>query len=215
MSTQVQVTKNKTRVLDPGADTAPMVLVFRGLGPEMGKAYAYDTADWMMTQIQNAIPNEVLNKIIFAVAYDYNQDSERCIQEAKELIDQRNGKISGYSICGFSKGGAPVYRNLARRVWKIVGLIDPVSPSMEAIQDTAVDKYASQIRCVYGVSHWGTIPPKTKAAKDYSKNERVYVKTKDFYDHLKALKVQMIDGDSQGHADMPGVFFKKFGSSFV
>jgi hypothetical protein len=39
---------------------------------------------------------------------------------------------------------------------------------------------------------------------------------RDFYDHLKALKVDMIDAtDSQGHADMPAVFFKKYGSSFL
>src|SRR5271169_1544605 len=101
MSDTVQITENKTRVLDPGADTAPMVVVYRGLGPETGKDYAYDTADWMITQIQNAIPKESLSKIIFAVPDDYNQDCEKCIQQAKELIDKRNGKINFYSLCGF------------------------------------------------------------------------------------------------------------------
>jgi hypothetical protein len=46
----VHVTKNKTRVLDPGVPSAPMVVVYRGLGPETGKDYAYDTADWMIEQ---------------------------------------------------------------------------------------------------------------------------------------------------------------------
>ena len=72
MSYPVQVTKNKTRVLEPGAASAPMVVVYRGLGPEFRKAYAYDTADWMIGQIQKAIPKESLNKIIFAVPDDYN-----------------------------------------------------------------------------------------------------------------------------------------------
>lgn len=39
---------------------------------------------------------------------------------------------------------------------------------------------------------------------------------KDFYDHLKALDVDRIDAtDKQGHSDMPAVFFKKYGSSFL
>jgi hypothetical protein len=215
MGNPVQVTENKTRVLDPGVDSAPMVVVYRGLGPEFGKAYAYDTADWMVGQIQKAIPQESLNKIIFAVPDDYNQDCEKCVQQALELIEKRKGKISSYSLCGFSKGGAPVYKNLTRRTWKILGFIDPVSPSMEGLSDKAVDDYAPRIRCVYGVAHWGTRPPKDKLPKDYSKDEKVHVKIRDFYLHLKALKAQMIDGDDQSHKDMPGVFFKTYGSSFL
>jgi hypothetical protein len=39
---------------------------------------------------------------------------------------------------------------------------------------------------------------------------------KDFYDHLQALNVDMIDAtDNQGHRDMPAVFFRKYGSSFL
>jgi hypothetical protein len=211
MANSVQVTKNKTLVLDPGADTAAMVVVYRGLGPEMGKSYAYDTAKWMMETIQKAIPQESLNKIIFAVPDDYNQDCESCIQQAKERIDQRKGKISSYSLCGFSKGGAPVYKNLSRRTWKILGLIDAVSPSMEGISDKVVDAYSSRIRCVYGVSHWGSpnSPPGSKEA-------RVYKKTLDFHNHLQALKVDMIDATKQqGHRDMPEAFFKEYGSSFL
>ena len=215
MANPAHVTANKTRVLDPGADSAPMVVVYRGLGPEYAETYAYDTADWMIRQIQKAIPKETLSKIIFAVPDDYNQDCEKCIQQAKALIDKRNGKISTYSLCGFSRGGAPVYKNLTLRTWKILGLIDPVTPAMAKIPDTAVDDYASRIRCVYGVSHWGTKPPKDKLPKNYSKDERSHVETRDFYAHLKDLKVEMIDGDDQGHADMPGVFFKKYGSSFL
>jgi hypothetical protein len=215
MGNPVQITDNKTRVLDPGADSAPMVVVYRGLGPEFRQAYAYDTADWMISEIQRAVPKESLSKIIFAVPDDYNQDCEKCLQQAKDLIDKRKGNISSYSLCGFSKGGAPLYRNLTRRTWKILGLIDPVSPGMEGFSDKAVDDYAPRIRCVYGVSHWGTQPAKDKLPKDYSKDERGYVTIRDFYRHLKALKVQMIDGDDQSHKDMPGVFFKKYGSSFL
>jgi hypothetical protein len=215
MATPVQITENKTRVIDPGVDSAPMVVVYRGLGPETGKDYEYDTADFIIDEIQKAIPQEFLNKIIFAAPDDYNQDAEKCIQQAKALVDKRKGTISSYSICGFSKGGSQVYKNLSRRTWKILGLIDPVSPGMEGLHDEVVDDYFSKIRCVYGVSHWGKRPPEDKSPKDYSRNERVYVKTRVFYDHLKALNVDMIDGDDKRHRDMPGVFFKKYGSSFL
>jgi len=217
MGNPVQITKNKTRVLDPGANSAPMVVVYRGLGPETGKDYAYDTADWIIEQIKKAIPKASLNQIIFAVPDDYNQDCETCLHQAKELIDKRNGNISSYSLCGFSKGGAPLYKNLSRRTWKILGLIDPVSPSMvKGFSNAAVDKYASKIRCVYGVSHWGTRPPPGAVPKHYTKSQRGYMTIRDFYDHLKALKVDMIDAaDNQGHSDMPEVFFKKYGSSFL
>ena len=40
-------------------------------------------------------------------------------------------------------------------------------------------------------------------------------KTKDFYDHLKELNVDMIDGDDNHHYEMPRIFFKKYGSSFL
>ena len=204
-------------MLDPGADIVAMVIVYRGLGPEMGKAYAYDTADWIIEQVKKAIPKESLDKIIFAVPDDYNQDCETCLHQAKQLIDKRNGKISSYSLCGFSKGGSPVYQNLSRKPWKILGLIDAVSPSMvKGFSNTDVDKYAPRIRCIYGVSHWGTRPPPGTSPKHYTKSQRGYMTIKDFYDHLKALDVDMIDAtDNQGHADMPAVFFKKYGSSFL
>jgi hypothetical protein len=91
MANPVQVTENKTRVLDPGVDSGPLVVVYRGLGPEFGKAYAYDTADWMIGQIQKAIPKESLNKIVFAVPDDYNQDCEKCIQQdfQARAVDER------------------------------------------------------------------------------------------------------------------------------
>jgi hypothetical protein len=217
MSYPVQVTKNKTRVLEPGAASAPMVVVNRGLGPETGKDYAYDTADWIIEQIKKAIPKESLDKIIFVVPDDYNQDCETCLHQAKALIDKRNGKIISYSLCGFSKGGAPLYKNLSTKPWKILGLIDAVSPSMvKDFSNTAIDKYAPRIRCLYGVSHWGTRPPPRTLPKNYTKSQRGYVTIRDFYDHLKALKVDMIDAtDSQGHSDMPAVFFKKYGSFFL
>jgi hypothetical protein len=106
----VHVTKNKTRVLDPGVNSAPMVVVYRGLGPETGKDYAYDTADWMIEQIKKAIPNESLNRIIFAVPDDYNQDCETCLHQAKELIDKRKGNISSYPPAGSQRAVRPSIR---------------------------------------------------------------------------------------------------------
>ena len=211
----VEVTENKTRVLDPGADTAPMVVVYRGLGPEMGKAYAYDTADWMIDQIQKALPKEMLNRIIFAVPDDYNHDCDQCIKQATAVIEKRGGKVGIHSLCGFSKGGAPVYRNLSRRPWQIVGLIDAVSPSMEGHSDKIVDGYSAKIRCIYGVSHWGPKPPKDKSPNSYSRGEKVYTKAREFYDHLKSIGAKITDGDTQGHAEMPGLFFRKYGADFL
>lgn len=211
----IHVTNNGTRVFDAGADSAPMVVVYRGLGPEAGADYNYDTASWILQQIIAAIPKDTLEKIIFAVADDYTQPCKTCIQEATELVSKRNGTISSYSICGFSKGGAPLYKNLQLKDWKIVGLIDPVTPTMESMADSVVDGFASRIRCVYGVTHWGKEPLAKKLPKDYTKSERGYTKTKEFYDHLKDLKVTIIDADSDGHSDTPGIFFKNYGSAFL
>jgi hypothetical protein len=84
------------------------------------------------------------------------------------------------------------------------------------ISDVLRDKYAPRVRCIDGVSHWGTWPPAGTPPKHYTKSQRGYLTIKDFCDHLKALDVDMIDAtDNQGHSDMPAVFFKKYGSSFV
>jgi hypothetical protein len=149
---------------------------------------------------------------------DYSVDLETSIQQATALI---KGKITTYSLCGFSKGGAPLYRNLTKRTWKILGLIDPVSPSMVKLtKDTrmdngVVDPYFKKIRCIYGVSHWGTPPPPGKDRKAYNGNEVSYAEIKDFYDHLKDLGVDMIDAGKKSHKEMPEAFFEQYGSSFL
>lgn len=206
----VQTTDNNTLVLDAEVENAPMVIVYRGLGPETGPDYAYDTAEWMMGEIQDALAPDLLKKIIFVVPDDYDHDCETCIQQATAKIKT---KISGFSLCGFSKGGKPLYKNLRLRAWKILGLIDPVSPSMEGLDNEIVDKYASKIRCVYGV--WGDKPPDDKDPKAYTKKERLYVKNTDFHAHVKELKGAQQVFRSDGHPQMPGVFFKKFGAAFV
>jgi len=206
----VQTTENKTLVRDAEVENAPLVIVYRGLGPETGPDYAWDKAEWMMGQIEDALSDDLLKKIIFVVPDDYNQDCETCIQQATAKI---KAKVTGFSICGFSKGGAPLYNNLRLRAWKIVGLIDPVSPSMEGLDNEIVDKYASKIRCVYG--DWGDKPAEDKDPKAYTKKERVYVKKRDFHAHVKGLKGAQQVFRSEGHPQMPGIFFTKYGSAFV
>ena len=88
MSNPVQVTKNKTRVLDPGAASAPMVVVYRGLGPETGKDYAYDTADWIIEQIKKAIPKESLEEV-YRTEYRSLEDARASIGEFLEKIYNR------------------------------------------------------------------------------------------------------------------------------
>ena len=216
-----QTTKNDTVVLDPGIGSAPMVIVYRGLGPERGPDYDYDTAEWILGEIQKAIPKETLSKIIFVAPDDYTKDLGTSVQQAKDLI---KGSISSFSLCGFSRGGEPVYRNLASQPWKIVGLIDPVPPDWEPVKqgdkkgprfdNSVVDRYASKIRCVYGVDHWGDRP--AKGQPPTTKEEKNWVAVNEFHKHLKGLKVAMTDAtDKQSHKEMPGVFFKKYVSSFL
>lgn len=215
---KVQVTKNNTLVLDAEVENAPMVVVYRGLGPEVDSDHAYDTSEWMLEQIKEALSDDLLKKIIFVVPDDYTVDLEHAIQQATALI---KGKVTTYSLCGFSQGGVPLYKNLRKRPWKIVGLIDPVSPSMvwvskdKRMENDVVDPYAKSIRCIYGVSHWGTEPAEGKDPKAYTKKERGYTTIKDFYDHLTDLGVKMIDAGKKRHPEMPEAFFEEYGSDFI
>jgi hypothetical protein len=209
----MQVTANQTRVLDPAANTsqddvsfadpappAPdamaMVVVYRGLGPEAGHDYAWDTADFLVRQIITTVPADVLSKVIFVVPDSYTVDCAKCIKQATELIDARNGKISSYSLCGFSRGGANVYANKSLKNWKILGLIDPVTPGSSNV----VDSVAAKIRCVYNVNNWDP-----KKYKDTVKNFRNY---------LKNLKVKMVEAPDK-HWDMPALFFKTYARELV
>lgn len=218
----VQTTANKTKVLDPlaGAKTfeaLPMVVVYRGLGPETGPSYNWDTADWMILQIKNATPKELLSKAIFVVPDDYRVDCGTCLHQAEQLIG-KNRIISFYSLCGFSRGGECVYKYLSLRAWRILGLIDPVSPTMEGYKNDVVDKFASSIRCVYNIRNWGKPPKEGKRRESLTKGEKNYETLTTFYDHLKKdLNVKMVDAtdvrnpDTNNHADMPALFFKTYG----
>jgi hypothetical protein len=213
MANPVHITPNGTRVLDPGTDNATMIVLYRGLGIEAGKAYAYDTAEWLIAQVKKAVSQSVLDRMILVAPFDYNQDCEHCIQQATKLIDKRGGNITSYSLCGFSRGGQPLYKNISRRNWKILGIIDAVTPTMYGYDDDIVDDSASRIRCIYGVSHWGS-PPKVTPPPNHKKTG--YEKIVDFHDHLADLGVKMTDATAQqGHSDMPKVFFENYGSDFV
>jgi hypothetical protein len=216
---KVHTTQNKTMVFDPEVDTANVVVVYRGLGPEYKKSYSYDTAAWLLGEARSGVGKDLESKIIFVVPDDYNQDCATCIDQATKVIKT---KINRYSLCGFSKGGSQVYKNLRLKVWKILGLIDSVSPTMvkktsdgERYKDDIIDDYVSQIRCVYGVSHWGAPPPKGRKPEHYTDNDWSFVKTKNFHDHLEEIKAEMTDDDKDDHSDMPRVFFKTYGSAFV
>ena len=213
MANPVHTTANGTKVLDPGTDRAAMIIMYRGLGIEAGKAYAYDTAEWLISQVKKSVSQSVLDQLILVAPFDYNQDCELCLQQAKKLIDKRGGKITSYSLCGFSRGGQPLYQNISRHNWTIIGLIDAVTPTMYGFDDDIVDKYSSKIRCIYGVEHWGK--PRKHPAGPHDKKTG-YEKIVDFHDHLTDLKVEMMDATpQQGHSDMPGVFFQNYGSDFV
>ena len=105
MTNPVHTTANGTKVLDPGTDNAAMIILYRGLGIESGSAYAYDTAEWVISQVKKSVSQFVLDRMILVAPFDYNQDCELCLQQAKKLIDKRGGKITSYSLCGFSRGG--------------------------------------------------------------------------------------------------------------
>jgi len=215
---KVYTTQNKTLVFDPEVDNANLVVAYRGLGPEYKKSYSYDTAQWLLGEARSGVGKDLESKIIFVVPDDYNQDCATCIQQAAQVIKT---KVTSYSLCGFSKGGSQVYKNLTLKTWKVLGLIDPVSPTMvkkspqERYDDDVIDDYVSKIRCVYGVSHWGVPPPKDRKPKDYTDNDWSYVKTKSFHDHLEEIKAEMTDDEKDDHSEMPRVFFKKYGSAFV
>ncbi len=217
----IQLTANKTRVLDPLADAKtfealPMVVVYRGLGPEYKDSYRWDTADWMVLQIKNAMPKELLNKVILVVPDDYRVDCGTCLHQAEQLIGKKR-TVSFYSLCGYSRGGERVYKNLRLRAWRILGLIDAVSPTMEGYEDKVMDDFAPKIRCVYNIRNWGTPPKGGKRPVSFTKGEKKYETLTTFYNHLKDLKVKMVDAtdvrhpDANNHADMPALFFKTYG----
>jgi hypothetical protein len=211
-----QIEKQKTKrtlVLDPlagdktpyTAPALPMVVVYRGLGPETGKEwFKYDTADWMVDQIYNnsSLPLEFRDNVIFVVPYDYSEKCKLldCLHEAEQkLIDNRNGETSFYSLCGFSRGGACVYDplNLYLRDWSILGLIDPVLPSNIEV----LDNFAHRIRCVYGLKTWGD--------KDTQGRRQV------FFEHLASKGAKVVWREDVIHQDMPALFFYTYGSDLV
>ena len=187
-------------------DALPMVIVYRGLGPESG--YSWDDAEWMAKEIVKATP-ELVKKVIFVVPYDYNQDCETCIQQATKLINERNGTISSYSLCGFSQGGTCVYKYVAIRDWKIVGLIDPVPPTTTLDKDgkahSVLDSVpARNIRYVYNANNWS--------------KSKLLGGIKELRNYLKKRGVDVAAADAANkagvqHPDMPGLFFKTFGGA--
>jgi len=209
-------------VLDPqfhhsphpsNAPALPLVVVYRGLGPETNwETYGYDTAQWMIEQIVWSIPSAILDNIVFVVPNTWKEPPtfKDCLAEAEDVLCKANRRISAYCLCGFSRGGEPLYNHLGDKPWSIVGLIDPVVPgdvhALNKFDIHVLDNFAEQIRGVYELDVWG----------ESKKRHAV------FFDHLiddlNADVVQQEVGTELPskliHKLMPSSFFSKYGPDF-
>jgi hypothetical protein len=183
-----------------------MVVVYPGLGRKddywyKGKLvkYDWDTAGFMVEQIKIGMPKVLMDQVIFVVPLTWDMHCATCLFEAEQLINNRGGLISRYSLCGFSRGGIQIYWHPKLRPWHILGLIDPVSPTMEGYPDNkVVDNFATRIRCVYNGNNWDCA-------------EKIVT----FYDYLTALNVETVERTDVQHRDMPALFFKTYGWDLI
>src|SRR3974390_3620336 len=83
-----------------------------------------------------------------------HQVTNNCIAEFRTKVD--SGRISSYSLCGFSRGAYRVYDDPDLGRWKYIGLIDPVPP-LTVGQNTVLDALKERIRGVYRLENWGTL----------------------------------------------------------
>ena len=174
-------------ILDPESDSAPVVVVYGGL-------YGWEGA-WLIPRI----PMDLKKNVIFVLPTHYTNNCALCLKELRATISP--DKISSYSLCGYSRGGINVFKYLTLVDWKILGLIDPSSPRTGGFQDTVLDGVKSKIRCVYRMANW------SKA--DY------FPKIASFHQHLRDLKVKMVDDSNTAHDKMPNFFFETYRSDLV
>ena len=169
----------------PDADWPRAVVVYGGL-------YGWE-GGWLLKHI----PPALKSRLLFILPTHYTVDCRACLDEVDKKLKI---PISAYALCGYSRGGVEVYRNLNTEPWKILGLIDPTAPTMGGFSDNVIDGARSKIRCVYWVPNWG------KTGYDG--------KIPAFAQHLRDLKVNMVEQET-AHGQMPAAFFKIFGQDFL
>ena len=119
-------------VTKPDALSSPAVVVYGGLyGMEGG---------WFLSH--RVIPENLQQRLLFVLPCSFETDCQVCIREVVErVVKTQTRQITSWSICGFSAGGAQVYRNIRTTnnwgnanmndpVPKILGLIDPSPPTI-------------------------------------------------------------------------------------
>lgn len=169
----------------PATDPAGAVVVYGGL-------YGWE-GGWLINQI----PVALQNSLVFILPKHYSNSCTACLDEVDKKLKLT---ISSYAICGYSRGGIEVYRNLRTKPWKILGLIDPSAPTMGGFKDTVLDGDSGKIRCVYWVPNWG------KTGYDG--------KIPNFAQHLRDKNVKIVERATE-HKVMPTFFFKEFGADLL
>lgn len=169
----------------PDTDWPRAVIVYGGL-------YGWEGA-WLINQI----PLALRNRLVFILPKHYTNGCQACIDE----VDKQLGlTISAWAICGYSRGGLEVYRNLRTKPWKILGLIDPSAPTLGEFSDDVLDSASDKIRCVYWVPNWGKSGYEGRVPR--------------FAQHLRDLKVKMVEKETP-HKVMPAAFFDEFGADLL
>jgi hypothetical protein len=176
---------DRSVVIVPDTDWPRAVVVYGGL-------YGWEGA-WLIKQIPAALQSALL----FVLPKHYTNDCAACLAE----VDTRlKIPISSYALCGYSRGGIEVYRNMNLKPWKILGLIDPSAPTLGDFTDDVLDSVSSKVRCVYWVPNWGKTGYQGRVPR--------------FAQHLRDLKVMMVE-KATPHDVMPASFFQEFGKELL
>ena len=169
----------------PDADWPSAVVVYGGL-------YGWEGA-WLLKQI----PPSLKSRLLFVLPKHYTADCAACLDEVDKKL---NIPITSYALCGYSRGGIEVYRNLNTKPWKILGLIDPSAPTLGEFADDVLDTASDKVRCVYWVPNWGKTGYDGRVPR--------------FAQHLRDLKVMMVE-KATPHNVMPASFFQEFGQELL
>lgn len=184
----------------------PVVILYGGLdvsgiGSTLGK--------WILDKV----PTDILKVAIVVAPLEAGVKDSRafpypfwgCLAEVIKLVSE--DRISSFSLCGFSQGGIQVYQNRAAKDWKIIGLIDPVTPSMccAPAKDGLLGAPMAKIRGVYRRDNWETSP-------SYDANYMAGLKSNGANVVEKSLKP---GPEGYNHLQMPEFFFKNFLNDFL
>jgi hypothetical protein len=179
---------NQCIVTIPDKEVAPAVVLYGG---KMGWQ-----GEWFLAH--KKIPSNLLQNVYLIMPTSYTNSCKECLREFRANIKPAN--VTRYSICGFSRGAQEVYRYRDLEQWKLFGLIDPSSPTLDIFQDDVLDHFADKIRCVYWVPNWGKTGYDGRIPR--------------FAQHLRDLKVAIIEKEVY-HGNMPTFFFEQFGIEFL